>query len=124
MEYDLVSKIGNCIDNVYNNTCEDGSRRTVAKLLGDNAMTIEFRTIMNIAREEDLHFQMQAIKKETNEMISSRLKSIKAEFKSSSGRALITKKTGEVDSIETLTVSPYSPHRKMKYCCKYTYEVK
>mgnify|MGYP003131909505 FL=1 len=30
MEYDLISKIGSCIDNVYNNTCEDGSRRTVA----------------------------------------------------------------------------------------------
>lgn len=124
MEYDLIAMIGNCIDNVYNNTCEDGSRRTVARLLNDNCMSIEYRTILNVAREEDLHIQMQHMKKETNDMISSRLKTIKAEFKKNAGRALITKKTGESDSVETLTVSPYSPHRKMKYCCKYTYEVK
>ena len=124
MEYDLVSTIGSCIDNVYNNTSEDGSRGTVARLLDANTMTIEYRTILNIARESDLHIQLQGIKKETNEMISSRLKTIKAEFKSYSGRALITKKTGATDAIETLTVSPYSPHRKMKFVCKYTYEIK
>ena len=124
MEYDTINNLAKSIDNVYAYTSEDGSRKTVTKLSGDDCMTISFRTILNISRNDDLHMQMAYLKKEANDMISSRLRTIKADFKSSAGRTLNTKKSGESDNVETLTVSPYSPHRKVKYTCTYTYEVK
>lgn len=123
MEYDLISNIGNAIDNVYSCSTEDGTRKTKAALVG-NEMHITYITILNSAREDDLHIQMMNLKKESNEMISSRLRTIKQEFKLQSGRALITKKLGQSDNVETLTVSPYSPFRKLKYTCTYKYEVK
>jgi len=123
MEYDLISNIGNVIDNVYSCSSEDGARKTKASLVG-NEMHITYITILNSSRENDLHIQMMNLKKESNEMISSRLRTIKQEFKSQAGRALTTKKIGQSDNVETLTVSPYSPFRKLKYSCTYKYEVK
>lgn len=124
MEYNFVMSIANCIDNVYNNLSEDGSRKTVAKLENDNIMSISFRSIVNIAREKDLHVQMKHLKKEANEFISSRLKSIKSEFKNCADRSLTCKKVDEKDSLETLTVSPHSLMKTLKFNCTYYYEVK
>ena len=123
MEYDLVVSIGNAIDNVYNNYSENGSRRTVAKLVGE-CMHVSYMTILNSARESDLHMQIADLKKESDEMIKSRLKTIKEEFKKSSGRALKAKKVDDNCDFETLTVSPFSPFRKLKFTCTYKYEVK
>lgn len=124
MEYDFLMSIGNSIDCVYNNLSEEGSRKTIAKMESDCVMSISFRTIINIARESDLHTQVKLLEKETSEIISSRLKLIKKEFKESSGRALSCKKKDQSDNFETLTVSPYSPLRTIKYSCTYFYEVK
>lgn len=122
MEYDFISAIGNAIDNVYNNYAENSSRRTVAKLV-DDKMTITFMTVINIAREQDIHFQMQSLNKEANDMIRSRLNLIKQQFKQTSGRVLKAKKLDSFDSIETLTVSAYSPHRSLKFSYTVSYEV-
>jgi hypothetical protein len=124
MEYDFVMSIASSIDNVYNNLSEDGSRRTVAKLDNDNTLSISFRSIVNISRENDLHIQMKHLKKEANDFISARLKSIKSDFKDSCGRALVCKKVNEKDSLETLTVSPHSLMKTLKFNCTYFYEVK
>ena len=124
MEYDFIMSIGNSIDCVYNNITEDGSRKTVAKLEDENTMSISFRTILNAARESDLHMQLALLEKESSEVVSSRLKLTKKEFKNSSGRELSAKKINSKDNLETLTVSPYSPHRKLKYTCTCFFEVK
>ena len=123
MEYDLINGLGSAIDNVYTYSSEDGSRKTKARLVGEE-MHITYVTILNSARENDLHHQMSRLKKESDEMISSRLRTIKKEFKKDAGRALTTKKIGVSDDVETLTVSPYSPFRKLKYSCTYKYEIK
>ena len=123
MEYDLINGLGSAIDNVYSYSSEDGSRKTKARLIGEE-MHITYVTILNSSRESDLHYQMSRLKKESDEMISSRLRTIKKEFKNKAGRPLTTKKVGISDDVETLTVSPYSPFRKLKYSCTYKYEVK
>lgn len=129
MEYELLQNISSAIDNVFNHTSQDGSRKTIAKLYNDDCMEndcmeITFITILNSAREQDLHIQTVSLKKEANEIISERLKSIKKDFKELSGRKLNAKKVSIKDNFETLTVSPYSPLRKLKFTCTYTYEVK
>ena len=123
MEYEVINSLACCIDNVYENIAEDASRKTIAKLVDNNCMSITYMTILNIARENDLHIQMKALKKESSDMISSRLRTIKANFKDSTKRALKTKKCGENDNIETLTVSPYSPKKTLKFSHTVVYEV-
>jgi hypothetical protein len=122
MDYDLISNIGNAIDNVYNSNAEDASRRTVAKLQND-CLSIEFRTILTVAKDQELEHQMTMIKSESKQMIDARLKTIKDCFKESAGRALKTKKSNDYDKIETLTVSPYNPIRTLKYTFVVNYEV-
>lgn len=123
MDYELINSLGNAIDNVYNYGADDFSRKTKAKLLNENEMTISFVTIVNVARESDLHRQVAELKKEGVHYIKGRLNSIKKDFKARSGRPLKTKKCAESDSFETLTVSPYSQHRTYKFCYSQTFEV-
>ena len=123
MEYEVINSLACCIDNVYGNTAEDASRKTIAKLVDNNCMSITYMTILNIARENDLHMQMRALKKESSDMISHRLKTIKSKFKEQTKRALKSKKCSEKDNIETLTVSPYSPKKTLKFSHTVVYEV-
>lgn len=123
MEYDTLRGLSPAIDNVYAYTSEDGARKTRAKLVND-CMEITYVTILNSGRDSDLTHQMIVLKKESDEFIKSRLKTIKKEFKELSKRSLIAKKISDTDNVETLTVSPYSPFRKLKYTCTYCYEVK
>lgn len=122
MDYELITKLGNCIDNVYNNYAESSSRRTIAKIQ-DNHLIVEYRTILRVARDHELEMQMDLIKSESKQMIESRLRTIKESFKEESGRALKVKKVSDFDSIETLTVSPYNPIRTLKYTFTVGYEV-
>ena len=122
MEYDLITKLGNCIDNVYNNYAESSSRRTVAKIQ-DEHLVIEYRTILRVAKDSELQMQMDLVKSETKQMIDSRLRTIKQCFKEEAGRALKVKKVMDFDNIETLTVSPYNPIRTLKYTFSVGYEV-
>ena len=124
MEYEMLNSLSNSIDNVYNYTSNDGARKTISKLEGDCCMSITYITILNSSRESDLQRQIVNLKKEADEMIKSRLKSIKKDFKDNSKRSLISKKISDCDNFETLTVSPYSPFRKLKFSCKYVYEIK
>ena len=124
MEYDLVSNLGNAIDNVFNySNGEDSSRKTVAKLINDKEMSITFMSIVNVAREKDLQVQVGHINKESNHHITARLNSIKKEFKSCAGRPLKTKKIGESDSFEVITTSAFSHFKTYKVCYTKTFEV-
>ena len=111
MDYDLINSLGNAIDNVYSYSAEDFSRKTKAKLLNDKEMSISFVTVVNVARESDLHRQVSELKKEGVHFIRGRLNSIKKDFKERAKRPLKAKKCCESDSFETLTISPYSHHR-------------
>jgi hypothetical protein len=122
MEYDLIMKLGNCIDNVYNNYAESSDRRIVAKIQ-DEYLVIEYRTILRVAKDHELEMQMDLIKSESKQMIESRLRTIKSVFKEDSGKSLKAKKVMDFDNIETLTVSPYSPIRTLKYTFSVGYEV-
>lgn len=123
MSYEIISALSTSIDNVYNNVLQDNGRKTLASLKGE-CLEISFRTIINIARESDLHLQMANLKKEGNDFIKSKLKSIKTDFNKASKRKLNTKLITERDNLETLTVSPYSPCKTLKFTLVYTYEVK
>jgi hypothetical protein len=120
MDYDLITNLSSAIDDVYCYTSEDGARKTNAKIVNNSELHITYMTILNIGRDSDLTMQMSMLTKESNDMINSRLRTIKSKFKSKSGSTLKTKKIGASDNCETLTVSAFSPFRKLKF----TYTIK
>jgi glutamate formiminotransferase len=122
MEYELIQSLGNCLDNVYNNYSEQHDRRTVASIK-DNLLCVEYQTILRAAKDVEFQRQIDLLKSESTQMINSRLKLIKEEFKLRAERSLRTKKCNESDRMETLTVSPYSPIRTIKYTYVVCYEV-
>ena len=122
MEYELIQSLGNCLDNVYNNYAEKHDRRTVASIK-DNLLCIEYQTILRVAKDQELKRQLDLLKSESTQMIDSRLKLIKDEFKLRAERGLKTKVCNEIDNMETLTVSPYSLIRTIKYTYVVCYEV-
>jgi hypothetical protein len=123
MDYNTINALGNAIDNVYNYTAERGDRKTIAKIVNNNELHVSYRTILNIGKDSDLTMQMSLLVKESKDMIASRLRTIKTEFKSASGETLQTKVIGETDNCETLTVSPYSPFRKLKFSYTKKFEI-
>ena len=123
MDYNTINALGSAIDNVYSYTSEGGDRKTVAKIVNNNELHISYRTILNIGRDSDLTMQMSLLVKESKDMIASRLRTIKSEFKASAGETLKTKAIGEFDNCETLTVSPYSPFRKLKFSYTKKFEI-
>ena len=80
MDYELITKLGNCIDNVYNNCSESSDRRTVAKIQ-DEHLIIEYRTILRVAKDKELEGQMDLVKSESTQMIKARLNTIEEVFK-------------------------------------------
>tara|TARA_B100000035_G_C20703420_1_gene423674 strand:+ start:128 stop:499 length:372 start_codon:yes stop_codon:yes gene_type:complete len=122
MEYDVINNIGLAIDNVYNNICENPTRKTIAKLSGDQ-LVLEYRTILTVAKDQEFEHQMNMIKSESKQMIDARMKSIKKCFKECSGKSLKVSLINDYDRIETLTVSPYSPIRTLKYSFVANYEI-
>lgn len=124
MDYDLIQNLGKSIDNVYNNIATEMSRKTVASIKGDK-LIIDFRTIFNSdPRLKDLDLQTRELKKEANQMIKERLKTIKDCYKECAGKSLSTKKCDEFDKIESLSTSPYSPVKVYKYVYSHCFEIK
>ena len=123
MDYNTINALGNAIDNVYNHTSERGDRKTVAKIVNNKELHISYRTILNVGKDSDLTMQMSLLVKESKDMIASRLRTIKSEFKDVANETLKTKSIGEFDDCETLTVSPYSPFRKLKFSYTKKFEI-
>ena len=125
MKYEIIANIGSAIDNVYNNTSEDtnSARKTIAKLKGD-CLHIEYQTILRLPKNTDLHAHVKQLESEKEQMVSSRLKTIKQSYKDLSGQTLKTTKKCSNDSFETLTLSPYNEIRTFLYRCDCVFEIK
>jgi len=113
--------LGPLIDNVFHNT-SDGSRKVTAKLLG-NRLVLTFQSIVNFSREDGLHVQTRGCRQEGTTLINDRVKLIKAGFKEATSKSLKISKTSENDLFETITTSPYSHRRIIKYILNIEFEI-
>ena len=122
MTYEEIHALGNCIDDVYNNTSLDGRCKVTAKLDND-ILTLTYQTIAHIARDQGMHIQTPRLKDESKQMIDSRLRLIKKDFRACCGRALKSKRSSDSDFFETISTNPYTPKRIVKYSMSVCYEV-
>ena len=122
MTYEELHALGSSIDGVYNNYSDDGTRKVTAKL--DNyCLTLTYQTIVHIARDQGMHLQTPRLKDESSQMIRSRLNLIKKTFRECCDRTLKTSKLSESDFFETISISPYTPKRVVKYSMSVSYEI-
>ena len=122
MTYEEIHALGSSIDGVYNNYSDDGTRKVTAKL--DNyCLTLTYQTIVHIARDQGMHLQTPRLKDESSQMIRSRLNLIKKTFRECCDRTLKTSKLSESDFFETISISPYTPKRVVKYSMSVSYEI-
>jgi len=115
--------LGTCIDNVFNNTAKDSSRKAICKLNGD-IMSISFLTIKEFARESDIFLQTRDFEEEARQIIGKKLKDIKEKYSASGEKIKIVevKEDKNKCTFETLTVSPISPKRTIKCCYTVNYK--
>ena len=122
MTYEEIHALGNCLDDVYNNTSLDGSKKINSKLDND-ILTLTYQTIVHISRDQGMHIQTPRLKDESSQMIDSRLSLIKKLFRECCKRSLKTKVLRKDDFLETITTNPYTPRRIMKYSFSVSYEI-
>ena len=117
------NKLGNCIENIYNNQAIDASRKVVSTLRGET-LSLRFVTIKEFAREVDKDSQTKLMEDEAVKCINSRVKEIKECYKDLSGKTikLTPIKSVKPMSCEVMTTSPFSIRRtyKVNYIVSYT----
>ena len=88
-------------------------RKLTSKLQGD-VLELQMMTIVQFASEHALSQQLQAQREHANQVFTEQLKTIKASFKESAERALVTKELERDDDVELVSATSNSP-RKIAY---------
>ena len=122
MTHEDLLVLGRHIDNVWNNTSDEGTNKVVASLQG-SLLTLEYRTIVNVPRGTDYHTKSVDLKHEGSSAISKKKSELVADYKKECKKSLSLNKISDNDSFETMSVSPYSPNRFSKYVLSVVYEV-
>ena len=118
------NKLGTCISNVYNPT-QNASRKVVTRLEG-NLLTLNYMSIIELPRENDIFLEKIKLDSEANQLIKEQINKIKNQYKELSGSALKSKELTEVldpSSYEILTVNYHSPKRTVKFSYKKCFEI-
>ena len=88
-------------------------RKLTSKFNGD-VLELNYMTIVHFAGERALSQQLEARRDEANQIFADGLKRIKAEFKESCDRSLVTKEINRDDDVELISATSNSP-RKIAY---------
>lgn len=115
-------KLGKYLDNIYTGATDNSSRKIVTSLNGD-VLTLEFRSIVNVARNEELAERKMQLESEALELIKKKKDEIVKCYNAESDVNLKLKEQSKSkvqnSSFELLTFSPISPVRTYKFsCCK------
>ncbi len=118
------NKLGTCISNVYNPS-QNASRKVVTRLEG-NLLTLNFMSIIELPRENDIFLEKRKLDVEANQLIDFQIKKIKSQYEELSENKFNYKELKEVldpSSYEILTVNYLSPKRTIKFSYKKCFEI-
>ena len=69
------NKLGKYIDNIYTGSSDSSSRKVIASL-SNNTLTLNFRSIVNVGRKEELEKRKKELENEAIQLISKKKKEI------------------------------------------------
>ncbi len=107
-----VTALGESVDNVFRGN-GDGSRSVTCLLQGDS-LILKFQSIVHFAGEQSLRSQVDSIARESVDILSAKVKSMKEAFKSSTGKALKLEEVTNHDNVEVIQATAGSL-RKVAY---------
>jgi len=112
-----INCLGQALDTTWGSSGQSGGVHThsTTGTLEGNKIIIKCVTVINIMQDQDTRSQVKKYDNELKQMCKQYLKDVKAEFKSLTGRALKTKQDSEDDSIEIVSMCPYSAKRTAYY---------
>ena len=118
--------LGKHIDNVYTGATDNASRKVVTKLQGDT-LTLTFRSIVNVGRENEINDRKKLLEKEAVELIKKKKTEIVKNYNSEADHNIkVKEKTNYKNldcSFELLTFSPVAPVRTYKFSCCIAFEL-
>ena len=116
------NKLGKYIDNIYTGSSDSSSRKVIASL-SNNTLTLNFRSIVNVGRKEELEKRKKELENEAIQLISKKKKEISDGYNNEAETKIKLKETNtskvQNSCFELLTLSHISPVRTYKFsCCK------
>jgi len=126
-----VNCLGQAIERTWGKSSYDGSPQPsgsnlpygVTASLEGNTMTIKCVIVINLLQGPDMRDQVRRYDNELKNLCNEFLKTSKSGFKDLAGRALKTKQLNEDDSLEMISMSPYSPKRTAYYRKNFQFQV-
>ena len=109
--------LGQALETTWGRSSQKGGAHThsTTGTLEGNVLIVKCVTVITIMQDQDTRSQVKKYDNELNQLCKQYLKDVKAEFKSLAGRALKTKQDSDTDSIEIISMCPYSAKRTAYY---------
>ena len=108
-----INVLGNIVNTSWGKSGDSNGRSVSAMLQGD-ILTFRFSTIVHFAAENALKVQVDRLAAESIDILAGKLKTLKAQFKESTGNTLKVKEVSNRDNLELISRTSNSP-RKIAY---------
>jgi hypothetical protein len=112
-----INCLGQALETTWGRSSQSKGAHThsTTGILEGDVLIIKCVTVITIMQDQDTRSQVKKYDNELKQMCQQYLKDVKKEFKELSGRALKTKQNNEDDSIEIVSMCPYSAKRTAYY---------
>tara|TARA_B100000214_G_C23972994_1_gene631173 strand:- start:2741 stop:3145 length:405 start_codon:yes stop_codon:yes gene_type:complete len=112
-----VNCLGQALETTWGRSSQSKGAQThsTTGTLEGNTLIIKCVTVITIMQDQDTRSQVKKYDNELKQMCKQYLKDVKSEFKELAGRALKAKQDREDDSIEIVSMCPYSAKRTAYY---------
>jgi len=125
MNFEEYNILGNIVDDTFKARDVAGSFKIVAKIVGENKMTVTCMTVVNLLNRSEMQQESKKAYDQLNQSCNEFIKETKKQFKEAAGRTLKCKEMGSVDlTTELLNMSAYSPKGTALIRGVYNFEVK
>ena len=113
-----INVLGQCLNDDWGGSKMGDFRTAVMSIkssLSGDILTCTYTTVVNLASERNLRDQVKVFEDESVKLLKDYIKELKRKFKDYSGRSLKVKDLSTRDSVELITMSPFTPRKTAYY---------
>ena len=112
-----INCLGQAIETTWGRSSQSQGAHTysTSSSIEGDTLIVKCVTVITIMQDQDTQQQVKKYDSELKSLCNEYLKAVKKEFKELAGRALKTKKKDDSDSIEIVSMCPYSAKRTAYY---------
>jgi len=114
LSLEQVNALGNILNKTFAKSSSPGGDRSVTGSIENNTLILKFISIVQFASDQSLRDQTDRISEESVKILGDTVKTIKKQFKASTGTTLKLKDDTSRDNVEVVSGSIHAP-RKLAY---------